>query len=64
MTDATRAEALQWARENMQNFNEPLFPSPNGWLWANCPDRKQLCLSPIFTMTDQGDEIYADEVFN
>ena len=64
MKDATRAEAIEWCKANDCDFVTPIFPPPEGWLWANCDERKQLCLTPIFTMTDQGEEIYADEVFN
>lgn len=58
--DATRQEAIQWCIDNMADFRVPVFPPPEGWLWAESGN--QLVLSPIFTMTDQGDEITAAEV--
>ena len=60
MKDATRQEAIQWCKDNMADFHTPVFPSPEGWLWAESGN--QLVLQPIFTMTDQGDEITAAEV--
>lgn len=60
MKDATRQEAIQWCRDKMADFHTPVFPTPEGWLWAESGN--QLVLQPIFTMTDQGDEITAAEV--
>lgn len=60
MSDYTREEAIQWCRENMADFYTPVYPPPSGWMWAESGE--SLVLSPIFTMTDQGDEITSVEV--
>lgn len=60
MQDLTRSEAVQWCRDNMADFHAPVFPPPEGWAWAESGN--QLVLQPIFTITDQGDEITAAEV--
>lgn len=60
MQDLTRKEAIQWCKDNMADFRTPVFPPPEGWLWAESGE--QLVLQPIFTITDQGDEITAAEV--
>jgi hypothetical protein len=62
MKDATRAEAIEWCKANGCDFVTPIFPPPEGWLWAECGEG--LCLTPIFTMTDQGEELYLAEVQN
>lgn len=60
MTDATRQEAIQWAIDNKCDFQTSVWPSPNGWLWAQF--NGGLVLSPIFTMTDQGEDLGLQEV--
>lgn len=60
MSDYTREEAINWCIEHMADFVTPVYPPPEGWMWAESGD--QLVLAPIFTMTDQGDEITAAEV--
>lgn len=60
MKDATRAQAIQWCKLKRCDFDTPVFPPPNGWAWAESGTR--LCLSPIFTITDQGEEITLEEV--
>ncbi len=60
MTDATRQEAINWCRTNMCDFRNPVYPPPSGWMWAESGDA--LVLAPIFTMTDQGEEITSVEV--
>lgn len=59
-TDYTRQEAIQWCIDNMADFSTPVFPPPNGWMWAESGDK--LVLISIFTITDQGDEITAIDV--
>ena len=59
MADATRSEALNWCRDKMCDFKTPVYPPPSGWMWAESGDA--LVLAPIFTMTDQGDEISSVE---
>ena len=63
MKDATRQEAIQWCIDNQCNFLSPVFPPPEGWLWARMNCDHSLCLQPLFTMTDQGDEIEFKEVY-
>lgn len=58
--DATREQVIQWCIAKGCNFVDPVFPAPRGWMWANGPS--SLVLTPIFTMTDQGDEVTAGEV--
>lgn len=61
MTDYTRREAIQWCKDNMADFDKPApFPPPDGWIWVEAGASH--VLSPIFTITDQGDEITAVEV--
>ena len=60
MSDATRVQAIQWCKDNNCDFKKPVFPPPDGWLWAAQGDH--LTLDPIFTMTDQGDELTLQEV--
>jgi hypothetical protein len=60
MKDATRQEAIQWCINNKCDFLSPVFPPPEGWQWAKS---EGLCLTPIFTITDQGDEIEFQEVY-
>lgn len=60
MSDLTRGEAINWCREKMADFRDPVFPPPSGWAWAQ--SGAQLVLTPIFTITDQGDEITAIDV--
>lgn len=60
MKDATRKEAISWVMENMCDFRTPVFPPPDGWMWAE--SGAALVLTPIFTMTDQGDAITSAEV--
>lgn len=60
MKDLTRQEAIQWCRDNMADFYTPVFPPPEGWAW--CEAGESLVLQPIFTITDQGDEITSAEV--
>ena len=60
MSDATREQAIQWCRDNRCNFTDPVFPPPSGWMWAE--NGNHLVLAPIFTMTDQGGEIRAEDV--
>jgi len=43
----------------MCDFKTPVYPPPSGWMWAESGDA--LVLAPIFTMTDQGDEISSVE---
>lgn len=59
MADATRDEALNWCRQQACDFRTPVFPPPQGWMWADSGEA--LVLTPIFTMTDQGDEITTAE---
>ena len=60
MSDATRAEVIQWCKENKCDFKNPVFPPPSGWFWGQEGD--ELTLQPVFTITDQGEEIRAAEV--
>ena len=57
--DATREQAIDWCKAKMCDFKTPVYPPPEGWMWADSGDR--LVLSPIFTTTDQGDEITSAE---
>lgn len=61
MSDLTRTEAIQWCKDNQCNFRTPVFPPPEGWMWAE--SEFDLVLEPIFTVTDQGDEITRTEVY-
>ena len=58
--DAARQDAIKWIREKMCDFKNPVYPPPSGWMWAESGDA--LVLAPIFTMTDQGEEICSVEV--
>ena len=60
--DLTRQEAIKWCKDKKCDFKTPILPPPSGWFWAEGKDG--LCLEPIFTITDQGDEITSKEVFN
>lgn len=60
MYDYTRREVIEWCRRNMVDFRTPVFPPPSGWMWAE--SGSQFVLAPIFTMTDQGDEITSADV--
>lgn len=60
MTNKTRKEAIAWCIENKCDFIHPIYPPPNGWFWSQLGETLVLC--PIFTITDQGDEITFDEV--
>lgn len=64
MSDLTRDEAVQWCKDKEADFITPVFPPPEGWMWADAEDG--LTLEPIFTVTDQGEgitkaEVYSDE---
>jgi len=48
--DATRQEAIQWCRDNMCDFIDPVFPPPNGWSWGESGNA--LILTAIFTNTE------------
>lgn len=60
MKDLTRKQALQWCHDQQCNFIDPVFPPPGGWMWADGDDG--LILTPVFTITDQGEEITREEV--
>lgn len=61
MSDLTRSEAINWCINNMADFGKPSpFPPPPGWMWAESGGSH--VLAPMFTITDQGDEITAAEV--
>lgn len=60
MSDATRLEAIEWCKEKMCDFRNPVFPPPSGWMWAE--SGIELVLAPAFTVTDQGEEITSVEV--
>ena len=60
MSDLTRNEAIQWCYENMVDFKNPIFPPPSGWMWAESGE--SFVLTPIFTITDEGDEITSAEI--
>lgn len=61
MSDFKRIEALLWCRANNADFNKPSpFPPPNGWMWAKSGETH--VLTPLQTMTDQGEDITSDEV--
>jgi hypothetical protein len=51
--DASRAEAVAWCAEKRCDFREPVFPPPEGWMWATSGDG--LVLTPVFTNTSDGD---------
>lgn len=59
MADATRQEALAWCKEKHCDFRNPVYPPPEGWMWAE--SGAEIVLSPIFTMTKEGDEITSAE---
>jgi len=63
MSDLSRTEAIQWCRENQCDFRTPVYPPPEGWMWCESKSSTDLTLDPIFTMTDQGDEITRQEVY-
>jgi predicted NUDIX family phosphoesterase len=44
--DASRATAIQWARDNRCDFKDPVFPPPSGWMWVGDDG---LALVPLFT---------------
>lgn len=58
MTDASRNEAMQWCIDNMADFKTPVFPPPEGWMWAESGDA--LILTAIFTNTEDADITSAD----
>lgn len=60
MQDRTRQEVLQWCKDNKCDFLTPVYPPPEGWFWATSGGK--LTLSPIFTITDQGNDITLEEV--
>jgi hypothetical protein len=58
MRDATRQEAIEWCHDNMADFKTPVFPTPEGWMWAESGDG--LVLIAIFTNTEDADITSAD----
>lgn len=60
MGDKTRVQVIQWCKENNCDFKTPVYPPPQGWMWADL--NSAFVLMPIFTLTDQGDEITKAEV--
>lgn len=62
MTDFTREQAIEWCREMQCDFDTAVFPPPRGWMWGET-DTSGLVLTPIFTMTDQGDDITKGEIY-
>jgi len=51
--DLTRLQAIDWCRKHMADFHTPVYPPPNGWMWAESGEA--LILTTIFTITDQAD---------
>jgi hypothetical protein len=60
--DLTREEAIAWAIANNCNFQAPVFPPPQGWMWA---DRAvggvySIILTPVFTNTEDAEITISD----
>ena len=56
MRDATRKEVAQWCIKNDVDFTAPLFPPPDGWLWAEtCDPDSEHILTAIFTNVEDAD---------
>lgn len=59
--DATREEAIQWARANKCDFHTPVYPPPDGWMWVAPLGTNLIYLTAIFTGPNWPD-ITADDV--
>lgn len=57
--DATRDEAIHWCRQKGANFRDPIYPPPDGWMWADAAGGA-LVLTAIFTNTEDADITSAD----
>ena len=60
MSDLTREQAIDWCLENWADFKTPVYPPPSGWMWSESGEA--LVLAPIFTITDQGEDITTADV--
>ncbi|SER37790.1 MULTISPECIES: DNA-directed RNA polymerase subunit alpha C-terminal domain-containing protein [Pseudomonas] len=58
--DATRAEAIQWCKDNKCDFVKPVFPPPSGWMWGE--GNNGICLTAIFTLTGDCRDITREDV--
>jgi len=54
MKDATRNEVIEWCVDNKVDFSDPIFPPPNGWIWADTGVPAK-ALTAIFTNTEDED---------
>jgi len=55
MSDLTRTEAIKWCKDNKCDFNTPVYPPPDGWMWAYADSnfsKTELTLASIFTSNE------------
>lgn len=63
MSDATRDEVIDWCIDNKINFTKPIFPPPDGWMWAGNEGSDVKSLTAIFTNTEDEDVDQVDVLF-
>lgn len=61
--DKTRDEVIEWCIDNMIDFTDPIFPPPDGWVWADNDGYAAKSLTPIFTNTKDDGVDPVDIVF-